>query len=181
MATPVVESRAESAQTSGTTTHTITKPSGMASGDLWLMYIGVGPACSFNALTGYTEILDTTGTGGEKIIYRVCDGSEGSTAVFTSSATSKSATVSFRISGHDSGTAPSVSTVATGTSANPNPDTVTPGGTKDFLYIAALNMPDIEADDDTWCSAAPSGYGNLSPENHRHVGNRGAKPDGRHR
>ena len=70
------------------------------------------------------------------------------------------------ISGHDTGEAPYLSTVATGTSTAPNPTTVTPAsGSDHYLWIAAMQQAGEEADDDTWASLSAGlsgqGFGNL--------------------
>lgn len=57
--------------------------------------------------------------------------------------------------------APELSTVATGTSTQPNATTVTPtGGAKDYLWITVAVTAGEEADDDTWGGAAPTSFGN---------------------
>lgn len=163
MAFAIIETRAESNVTSAGTSHAVTKPSGTASGDLWVIFFGHAVACTLNALAGYTELVDTNSANSEKILYRLCDGTEGASVTFTSSASTKSAHLSYRISGAEnpSTQAPQLSTVATGTSTTPNATTCTPtGGAKDYLWITAFVTAGEEADDDTWGGAAPTNYAN---------------------
>lgn len=163
MSFPVVISRAESNVVTAGTSHAVTKPAGTTVGDLWIIIFGHAAACTLNALTGWTELVDTNLANGEKVLYRKCDGTEGATVTFTSSASTTSAHVSYRIFGAiDPATqAPQLSTVATGTSTTPNAAIVTPtGGAKDYLWITFAVTAGEEADDDTWGGAAPTGYTN---------------------
>lgn len=163
MAFPVVQARAESNVTTAGTSHAVTKPTGTASGDLWVIFFGHAVACTLDALAGWTELVDTNAANSEKILYRLCDGTEGASVTFTSSASTKSAHLSYRISGTENPAtqAPQLSTVATGTSTQPNATIVTPtGGAKDYLWITAFVTAGEEADDDTWGGAAPTNYAN---------------------
>jgi hypothetical protein len=163
MAFPVVEARAESSVTSPGTSHPVTKPTGTAAGDVWVIFFGHPLACTLDALAGWTELVDTNSANGEKWLVRKCDGTEDATVTFTSSASTKSAHLCWRISGAvDLATqAPELSTVATGTSTTPDATTCTPtGGAKDYLWITAAVTAGEEADDDTWGGAAPSGFAN---------------------
>jgi hypothetical protein len=160
----VVQSRAESNVTTAGTSHVVTLPSGVVSGDLVILFIGHAVSCTFNALTGWTELVDTAAANAEKIIYRLCDGTEGATVTFTSSASTKAAYLAWRISGalNPATQAPELSTVATGTSNVPDATAVTPtGGSKDYLFLTACVQAGEQADDDTWANTAPTNYTNL--------------------
>jgi hypothetical protein len=94
--------------------------------------------------TGWTYIVsankpagDTRSGDRDQIMYRVCDGSEGTTLVVDTSATAvKFSALALLITGHDSATPPVISAVAVGTSNGPNSPSLTPaGGAKDFLWI----------------------------------------------
>lgn len=164
MTAPTVQSTAEDATTTAGTSHVVTKPSGTTSGDLWLIVGATQVAATFDALAGWNELVDdSTSNVGTKALYRVCDGSEGSTVTFTSAASVKYAGVGYRITGFSAVQAPQVSTQTAATSTTPNPGTVTPtGGTKDYLFIAFFGQIGEEADDDTWVTGTPANYGNLS-------------------
>jgi len=168
MAFPVIRATNESAKTATTgTTHTVSLPTGIMSGDLLLVIISKGRATSawsFDALTGWTELLDEAVAGGLYIAYRKADGSESSTIALTGAA-DRSAHITYCIAQAADPTTrpPEIGTVATGTSTGPDPSTTTPtGGTKDYLWITLFGTTsDEEADDDTWVNNAATNYGNL--------------------
>lgn len=159
----IVGTPTESATTTAGTSHVVNLPSG-ASGNLFLLVMGKGStAATINALTGWTELVDENAAWGTFVAWRTCDGTEGTTTTFTSSASTKSATIVYEISGQ-SAFAPEISAVGTGTSNAPNPNTCTPtGGAKDYLWITFFNLGGAgeEADDDTWCNNAATNYGSL--------------------
>lgn len=164
MAFPTVQTTAETAVSTAGTSHAITLPSGIAAGDLTLLVTDIGStSATFNALANWTELLDEASANGLKIIYY--SGADiPSAPTFTSSASTRSATIAYRISGAEvpATQAPQIGTTATGSSVNPNPPAVTPtGGAKDYLWIALFGRDGEEADDDTWVTAAPSGFTNL--------------------
>ena len=100
---------------------------------------------------------DTRSGDRDQCFYKVASGSEGATVtVDTGTSSVKYSAIAYRITGHDSGQAPEISTAAVGTSTTPNATTVTPtGGSKDYLFL-------------TWAvhegtgsvGTAPSGYSN---------------------
>lgn len=112
---------------------------------------------------GFTNLTNTTATF--HIYYKELAGSEGGNVVITFASTTRGAAIAYNISGHVApGTqAPEFSTVATGTSATPDPGSISPtGGSKAYLFLAAFGMNGEEADDDTWCNSGPTSYTNLT-------------------
>ncbi len=160
----VVGTPAETAITSAGTSHVVNLPAG-ATGNLLIAILDKGStAATVNALTGWTELLDENSANGLYIAYRVCDGSEGATTTFTLSASTRGAWIVYEITGHvaPATQAPQVGTTATGSGTTPNPPSVSvTGGSKDILTIACFGRDGEEADDDTWVTAAPSGFGSL--------------------
>jgi hypothetical protein len=160
---PVVEGTAETAVTTAGTSHAITLPASIASTDLTLITMDIGStSATLNALAGWTELLDESAANGLKILYYT-GGGVPSNPTFTSSASTRSATIAWRISGADLATAPAIGTTATGTSATPNPPSITPPSSKDYLVIAFAGMAGEEADDDTWGNTPPTDYGPTPP------------------
>lgn len=163
----VVGSVAETAVSTAGTSHVINLPS-LAAGNLCIILLnrGVG-AGTFNTLSGWTELLDEATVNGMTIWYRLCDGSEGATVTFTSTGSTRSAALAYEISGaaDPAVQAPQLSTIAVNTNTSPNATTCTPtGGAKDYLWISFFGCGGEEADDDTWCTAAPatpSAFSNL--------------------
>lgn len=161
MTFPTVQGTATSSTNTAGTSHTFTLPSSIAAGELLLLLVNIGStAATFNALAGWTELLDENSVGGLKVIYKIAAGAD-SNPTFTSSASTRSAGIAFRISGHNSGTnAPEVGTTATATSTNPDPPnlSVSGGATKDYLWIAFCGSSGEQADDGTYCTAFPTNY-----------------------
>lgn len=160
MASPAVQTTAEGAVTTASTTHTITFPSGSSSGDLIVVFFAFAVESPTAWSDGFTT-LDTLDN--EVIVYKQIDGSEGGNVSPTIGNT-KSSWIVYRISGHANPATQAPEYVATGqNTTTPNPLLLTPtGGTKDYLFIQALvYIAAEEADDDTWANSAPSGYSGL--------------------
>ena len=166
MASPVVETTAESATPTAGTSHVIPLPTGIAAGDLILFVIAKGtPAvtnATFNAHGDYTELLDEAVSCGLAVLYRWADGTE-TNPTLVSSTNIRTATVAYRISGAENPAtqAPEIGTTATGTSVNPNPPALSPtGGSKDYLFICFWDSGTgaEQADDDTYVTAWPANY-----------------------
>jgi hypothetical protein len=123
-----------------------------------------GTTPSVDALAGWTELLDEAIVLGLYIAYKECDGTEGTTLNFTLSSATRGAWIVYEISGYSvSGTStPQVGTTATGSGTTPDPPSVSvTGGAKDILTIACFGRDGEEADDDTWVTSAPAGFGTL--------------------
>jgi hypothetical protein len=154
---------AETAVSTAGSSHAINLPASIVAGELLLIVTAKGtPAITnagFNTLAGWTEIVDEIVSLGITIWARTATGSEGATVTMTSDQNIRSASIAYRIAGAQpvATQAPELSTVATGSSTSPNATTCTPtGGARDYLWISLFNRSGEEADDDTWCSAAPS-------------------------
>ncbi len=165
MAFPVIEATNESAVTAAGTNHLVNLPAGIQANDLLVVVLAGGSvALPFNTLAGWTELLDENVAYGCHVWYRYATGAT-SDPTFVSTGSSRSAAISYRISGaaNPATQPPEISAVATGTSDAPNPNTVTPtGGAKDYLWITFFaNGSGEEADDDTWCNNAATNYGGL--------------------
>jgi hypothetical protein len=121
-------------------------------------------SATLNALTDWTESLDEAVANGLKII-RYTGAGVPSNPTFVTTAATRSASIAYRISGADKTVAPQIGTTATGTSATPNPPSVTPTGgvSKDYLSIPFYGAAGEEADDDTWSDTPPSGWGPTPP------------------
>jgi hypothetical protein len=164
-APPVVEGTAESSTNTAGTSHVITLPAGITADDYVLILVNVGSvAGTFDALTDWTESLDENLANGLKIL-RFTGTGVPSNPTFTSSASIRTASIAFRISGADRSVPPDLSGTATTIgSVNPNPPAVTPsGGTLDYLFIAFCGGTGEEADDDTWANTPPTNYSPSPP------------------
>ena len=167
MASPaVVGTPTETAVSTASTSHVVNLPSG-TTGNLLLAIMAKGSAGTtpgVNTLTGWNELLDEAIVLGLYIAWRLADGTEGTTTTFTLSSATRGAWIVYEISGMaDPNTqAPQVGTTATGSGTTPDPPSVSvTGGSKDILTIACFGRDGEEADDDTWVTSAPSGFGSL--------------------
>jgi len=159
MASPTVAVRTESALTTAGTSFTVNFT--QTTNDLVILLVA-GISDLWIVGEGFTN-LAATGTGGSSLIvyYKILDGSEGGSVVATA-ASQKGSALAYNIQGHDTVQGPESSTEAGGTSTTPDPGTVTPtGGAKDYLWLATFVQAGEEADDDTWCTAAPTSFTNL--------------------
>lgn len=161
MASPVVQQVVENSTATAGTSHVITLPTATA-GQLLLILLDKGStAATINAHGSLTELLDENAGNGLYIAYRQMDGTEPSSYTLTSSASTRSASLSYRISGHinPAAQAPQIGTTGTGTSATPDPPaSATPGSSQDYLFIAVFGQAGEEADDDTWANTPPTNY-----------------------
>lgn len=146
MASPVVAG-SQVDNSVGATTETdppINLPGSIASGDLLLVFFTSTSTHSDPAApSGWTHLVsarpagDTRSGDRDQILYRVADGSEGATlTIDTGTSAVKWSSIALRITGHDSGIAPEITTGAVGTSANPNSGSITPGSSKDYLFLS---------------------------------------------
>ena len=163
MASPVVAGTAESSTPTAGANHILdwTGLGPVAAGDLLLVIMDIGStAATLNAHADYTELLDENVGNGLKILYRWATGGE-TAPTFVSSANTRSAEITYRITGAENPAtqAPQIGTTSSGTSATPDPPvSATPGSTKDFLFIAFYGAAGEEADDDTWSDTPPTSY-----------------------
>lgn len=121
-------------------------PASIAANDLLVMImrtpLGTMTLDSGDVTTRWTALVsaDATDASDDKtwIFYRWADGGEGADESAIVSPSSKLVAITWRITGAQNPVtqAPELSTIATGTSAVPNPTTVTPtGGLKDYLFL----------------------------------------------
>lgn len=160
MTFPVVAARTESAITSAAATSNASFA--QTTGDFVLIIHGQAATPTLPTIDkGFTRIV-TINTDPISFFYKVLDGSEGGFATITHSVNTKACQLAYNIQGSDTAIEPDNSSKSTATSTSPNADNVTPtGGPKDFLWIACFRQAGEEADDDTWCSAAPTNFINL--------------------
>jgi hypothetical protein len=136
MSFPVVQATNTSANTSVVTSHTVSLPAGIVSGDLLLILFGLQTAGTITTPTGWTALFNILWDSSDKRLaafYRTADGTEGSSVSITTSSTSKSAHNSYRISGQSR--APEATTAIM--TDHPNPPSLSPaGGSKKILWLA---------------------------------------------
>lgn len=161
MAFPQVATSASSTETSDTTSHTISLPASIASGDLLVAVITVdaSPSVTFTGWTKFgdtDDIQDGTNQAGT-MWWKDATGSEGSTDSFTTSAAQESAHCCYRITGAaDPSVDPPTITIASEiiNSTTHNPPSHTPGGgAKDYMWIAG-----VCSDSATTASSYPTNY-----------------------
>ena len=141
MAFPAIGSTATTNGVTATTAPVVNLPSGIVAGQTLIVLIRVASAGAIGWPAGWTELFDDASDASNDqtaCAWRKADGTEGAT-ITLSSANAKFAAIAFRITGatDPTVTAPVFATLATGTSANPDPGSLTPaGGAKDYLWLA---------------------------------------------
>ena len=169
MAAPVVQSRATGRQTTNTTTHTITMPSGITAGDLLVVVLTVdgGSGTVISQPAGWSRPAQMHGgtrsaavqvnqstSVAAAVFYRTATG--GDTCTVTTSTNEQSSHVAFRISG-----AAGINVASTASATSANPPALPAGSSQEFLWIAA-RCADGSATADSVATGAPSSYGNLT-------------------
>jgi len=144
VAFPVTEATATSVEASATTSHTVSLPASIVSGDLLIVWFGVEHTSDSTVAWpgGWTELDETFETSVEAAVaYRIADGTEGASITVTSGQSQKSGHTSYRISG-TSGNAPEAAVASAASSFTSNPPNVTPSwGAKDTLWLASQLNP----------------------------------------
>lgn len=165
MAFPAVQARNTSSVGSAGTSHTVSLPAGITSGDL--LMVAFSYAVTGNTITwpgGWTEFgwspVEQTGggTNGLACAFRQADGTEGATISVGTSVSTRSAHVSYRISGHENpATELPQGASALAQNSSGDPPSLTPtGGAKDYLWLAVS-----AGSEDTVETAAPASYTDL--------------------
>jgi len=166
MASPSVVTATESNATADDTSpFTVSRAAGV-SGQLTIVVFAVDGNPTLTWPGDYTQFFVEIAVGNTHAIYGAYhqeSGSEGTTFDITSSASEKWAAIVYSISGAETPAtqAPEATTFDNSgvASASPDPPAITPtGGSKDYLFIAAVATDGEEADDDTWGNTSPSGY-----------------------
>lgn len=153
---PVVTGRASGVNGTDSTSHSVTLPTGVATGELLVVVFSSdgAPTCS-TASTGWMKVgqaSDGTSAVTGAVFQKFATGSN--SLSITTSASEQSSHVSFRIS--SGGVL--VATSATGSSTNSNPPALT-DIPDDHLWIATRS-----GDAAVQATVAPSGYGNLTTQ-----------------
>jgi hypothetical protein len=157
---PAVANTATSVNNSNGTSHTVSLPSGVQSGELLIVIFGFrgGTGQTITWPSGYTSFFrsDRLTNVGVEAAWRKADGGEGSTITVQTSANARTSHNSYRITGAaDPTTRPPESAASNGNNTNPDPPSLTPtGGAKDYLWIAV----EINSDGTTTITGWPGSY-----------------------
>ncbi len=175
MAAPTVDATNTSIHDSDVTSHTVSLPAGISSGDLLIVIFAVDANPGVTWPGGWTEIAEVLQEVSVTlaVAYRQADGGEGATITVTSGTAQRSAHTTYKISGHENPAtqAPEMSTGVNGFGTNPDPDSLSPtGGSKDYLWLAVHAHDGIQTTD-----AFPTNYTNgISSEGTNAVASAGA-------
>ena len=145
MAFPTVAARTESNSTSDTSSVTINFT--QTTGNAVVIFVKTPSATTLSSISdGFTDLIG--GSSNFHILYKLAlDGSEGGTLTYTQTSM-KYCALAYNISGHATGTAPEKSSIASGTSSTIDVPSLAPsGGSKDYLWIAAVGYHNNEAAD----------------------------------
>lgn len=144
MAFPQVQSINTSSEAVNVTTHTVSLPATVATDDWLLIIASVNGTPTLTDPSGWTKLIEIAATNNRPVAWKKkADGTEGGTTVtFTTSAAEQSSHISFAGDGWSEDLNDiEVSTGATGSSSNPDPDTVTPSwGSDDNLFLACYGL-----------------------------------------
>jgi len=169
MAFPTVQATNTSADTTATTTHTVNLPTGIVSGNLLFVVFGMAipdgqvitwPGTPDVDWHEFYRVDQTAGAdAGMAGAWREADGTEGATITVTTSLSTKSAHVSYRITDHeDPDTQPPQAATALGANGQSDPPSLTPtGGAKDYLWLAVS----ARTHDNTGVLTPPTSYGSI--------------------
>ncbi|QQS39311.1 DUF2341 domain-containing protein [Candidatus Woesebacteria bacterium] len=135
---PIVQATNISATTStSATTHTVSLPSGISSGDLLVIFFRTGATSTTHTLSGWNTLSTRDSTGRTTIFWKTAAGSEGATVDITTAAGRASAHNSYRITGHD--TSDPIDGVFASTNTL-DPASLDPGwGSSKILWLAMAN------------------------------------------
>ncbi len=167
MAFPQTAAPTTSAFAAAATSHLVAMPATVNAGDLLFVHIAVNhiatPNPTITTPAGWTQKWATAISSIDRYggYVKVADGTEGGTTVdFVTSSTTVAAAHCHRITDWYGALAGvEVGTAATGSSANPNPPSLTPSwGALDTLWFAVSGADD----DDQAFTAAPTNYTNLA-------------------
>jgi hypothetical protein len=160
----VVTENTSEEEAADVTTHTVTLPASLVSGNLIVIAVAMdGNPGTVTPPTGFGNVITSVGDGVNAAFLavwsKISNGSEGASITFASSAGQRSAHKSWQISGHDAAQAPEGTAIgsAGSASASPDPPNETPtGGAKDYLWLAVASK---DTGDSTF-SAFPTNYTN---------------------
>lgn len=134
---PQVAAAVSTAITANGTSHVVNLPSGITAGQLLLIIAGLDGTPTISAGT-WTALTGAANTVAVRALWKIADGSEGSTVTVTSSASEKAEYWACRITGAHASAAPEHTAAATG-SAGANiilPAALTPSwGADDTLWV----------------------------------------------
>lgn len=163
MASPTVVSITESSATADDTTPwTISRVAGVL-GQKTVVFLIADGTTGWTTPTGYTQLSDDIGTDIRgKTYWRDEDGSETTTFDVTGAPTEKWAALVYSIANVATGGPDFANSNNVAASSTPNPsDLVQTDASKDYLGLVGFGQAGSEADDDTWCTAAPTNYTSL--------------------
>jgi hypothetical protein len=146
MSFPAIGSSNNNGTPANTTAPSMNLPSGIVAGNL-LLGIICGPVGSYTWPAGWTEILDASALSAA---YRIADGSEGASITITNTNSAPHAMFCYRITGTDGSRAPAAAGGTAGSTATPDPPSLTPPwGSADNLWFAVVRRNS---------AAAPTGF-----------------------
>lgn len=171
-ASPTVAARTQSATSPGDTSHSLDLPAGISAGETLICEFSASGQAGGGAPTvtwpGDWTSYFSGSVGGTspirlELAWHKATGSETSPITVTTNNAERSAHNCRRIAGAADPTInpPEAATAATGTSATPDPGTLTPGGgSKDYLWLATAGYGVVAGSCAPLVSVYPSGYSN---------------------
>jgi len=141
MAFPVVESTATTGRTAAETTSPVSYPATVSPGALLVAIVRVPVAGAIGWPAGWNELVEDSSDASDDVTafaWKAAAGTEDGLTFDVTHGNGKLAGIVYSITGAEDPAVqpPQLSTVATGTSATPDPASLTPaGGAKDYLWL----------------------------------------------
>jgi len=144
MTFPTIAATNTSEEINATTSHDISLPSGIAAGHLLLVFFATDGDNTVTDWDGFTQLYSfsrSTNDVSLHVAYKIATGSEGATITITTSVSEPSGHATYRITGHDSGNPPEVSSGANGYGLTADPDSLDPSWAQnDTLWVAVCGV-----------------------------------------
>lgn len=128
---PIVETTATFENNSSTTSHSVTLPSGIQSGDLLLMILRPGDGRTITLPSGWNLLSSRSNNGVSYVIYKTASGTEGTSQNISLSSGARLAAITYRISNWED-------LEAANSNLNDPPSLTTSWASYATLYIAAM-------------------------------------------
>lgn len=148
------------------TSHDLTLPPNIASGNLLLLVVCINSAPTVTDPSGFTSILSRVNTDTFRVYAKIATGSEGGTINLGTGNNQRVVSAAYRITGNRNGVTSSeieISSAVDATTANPDPPSLTPTwGSAENLWIPIQ----FSVDGNYTLTGYPSNYtlGQLSPD-----------------
>lgn len=153
--------------TGSVSSHPVNLPSGITAGDLLLLFVAINSNPTVTDPSTWTPLVSAVNSDTFRIYAKIASGSEGSTVTVGLNSNQRVAAVAYRITGARNGVTSSeiaVSSAVTGSSATPDPPSLTPSwGSAENLWIAVTFASDSSFTFSSYPTNYSLGQNNVQP------------------